>query len=157
MIRPLTMFSLFVTASIGFAGSAPAQYNTQYAPNTYQTNPTYQAAPGAYPSNTNTYQTTPNTQGSYQGTYQGSQPGYQGNQGGQGYQGNAGQGNNQGGYQGNQAACPYGQQFDPRQNRCAPVAASTPSCPAGQQFDQGQNRCIYALPGGVTVPGTVTR
>jgi hypothetical protein len=158
MLRPLTTLSLFLLASIGFAGPALAQYGTQYYPgnyptnpNTYQANPgTYQANPGAYPSNPNTYQTSPNAQGSYQ-TPQGT---YQGNQG---YQGNTGQGYNQGGNQGNQAACPYGQQFDPRQGRCAPVAASIPTCPAGQQFDQGQNRCVYALPGGVTVPGTITR
>jgi hypothetical protein len=149
MKRPLATIGLFLMASIGFAGSVSAQYGTQYYPgnyppnpNTYQANPsTYQANPGAYPSNTN--QAYPKAQGSYQGN--------------QGYQGNTGQSYNQGGYQGNQAACPYGQQFDPRQNRCAPVAASIPTCPAGQQFDQGQNRCIYALPGGVTVPGTITR
>ena len=72
---------------------------------------------------------------------------YQGYQGNQGYQGQ------QGGYQGNQTGCPYGQQFDPRQNRCVTAAAAMPSCPAGQQFDQSQNRCVYTLPGGVTVPG----
>jgi hypothetical protein len=70
------------------------------------------------------------------------------------YQGNQGyQGGQQGGYQGNQTGCPYGQQFDPRQNRCVTAAAAMPSCPAGQQFDQSQNRCVYTLPGGVTVPG----
>ena len=77
-------------------------------------------------------------QGGQQGDYQGNQ-GYPGGQ--------------QGGYQGNQAGCPYGQQFDPRQNRCVTAAAAMPSCPAGQQFDQSQNRCVYTLPGGVTVPG----
>jgi hypothetical protein len=72
----------------------------------------------------------------------------------QGYQGNQGyQGGQQGGYQGNQTGCPYGQQFDPRQNRCVTAAAAMPSCPAGQQFDPSQNRCVYTLPGGVTVPG----
>jgi len=72
----------------------------------------------------------------------------------QGYQGNQGyQGGQQGGYQGNQTGCPYGQQFDPRQNRCVTAAAAMPSCPAGQQFDQSQSRCVYTLPGGVTVPG----
>ena len=72
----------------------------------------------------------------------------------QGYQGNQGYpGGQQGGYQGNQTGCPYGQQFDPRQNRCVTAAAAMPSCPAGQQFDQSQNRCVYTLPGGVTVPG----
>jgi hypothetical protein len=68
----------------------------------------------------------------------------------QGYQGNQGY---PGGYQGNQTGCPYGQQFDPRQNRCTTAAAAIPPCPRGQQFDQSQNRCVYALPGGVTVPG----
>jgi hypothetical protein len=43
------------------------------------------------------------------------------------------------GYQGNQTGCLYGQQFDPRQNRCVTAAAAMPSCPAGQQFDQSQN------------------
>jgi hypothetical protein len=72
----------------------------------------------------------------------------------QGYQGNQGyQGGQQGGYQGNQTGCPYGQQFDPRQNRCVTAAAAMPSCPAGQQFDQSQSHCVYTLPGGVTVPG----
>ena len=72
------------------------------------------------------------------------------------YQGNQGYpGGQQGGYQGNQTACPYGQQFDPRQNRCVTAAAAMPPCPTGQQFDQSQNRCVYALPGGVTVPGSL--
>jgi hypothetical protein len=81
----------------------------------------------------------------HQGYPGGQQGGYQGNQGYPGGQ--------QGGYQGNQTGCPYGQQFDPRQNRCVTAAAAMPSCPAGQQFDQSQNRCVYTLPGGVTVPG----
>ena len=85
------------------------------------------------------------------GTYQGNQ-GYPGGQqgGNQGYPGGQ-----QGGYQGNQTGCPYGQQFDPRQNRCVMAAAAIRPCPPGQQFDQSQNRCVYALPGGVTVPGSL--
>jgi len=87
------------------------------------------------------------TQPQYSPQPQYNSPGPQGNQSYQGGQ--------QGGYQGNQAGCPYGQQFDPRQNRCVTAAAATPSCPTGQQFDQGQNRCVYSLPGGVTVPGSL--
>ena len=127
MARTFVALGLFLATSIGFAGPAPAQYNVQYNPE-----PQY------------------NSPRTYQG-YQGNQ-GYQGQQGG--YQGNQGyQGGQQGGYQGNQTGCPYGQQFDPRQNRCVTAAAAMPSCPAGQQFDQSQNRCVYTLPGGVTVPG----
>jgi len=118
MARTFVALGLFLATSIGFAGPAPAQYNS---PRTYQ-------------------------------GYQGNQ-GYQGGQQG-GYQGNQGYpGGQQGGYQGDQTGCPYGQQFDPRQNRCVTAAAAMPSCPAGQQFDQSQNRCVYTLPGGVTVPG----
>jgi len=96
---------------------------------------------GPAPAQYNNPQYNPQSQYNSPGTYQG----YQGNQGYQGGQ--------QGGYQGNQTGCPYGQQFDPRQNRCVTAAAAMPSCPAGQQFDQSQNRCVYTLPGGVTVPG----
>jgi hypothetical protein len=164
MIRIIAAPGLFLVALIGFAGIAPAQYNPQYTPGVWPTNPSnqgyqgnpggYQAAP-SYPGQPNPNQGNPG-QGYYQGGQQGT---YQGNPG-QGYQGGQQggyQGNPQGTYQGNQVTCPYGQQFDPRQNRCAPVATATPTCPAGQQFDQGQNRCVYTLPGGVTVPGSVTR
>ena len=90
----------------------------------------------------------------YNPQYNNPQPQYSSPRTYQGYQGNQGyQGGQQGGYQGNQTGCPYGQQFDPRQNRCVTAAAAMPSCPAGQQFDQSQNRCVYTLPGGVTVPG----
>jgi hypothetical protein len=124
MARTFVALGLFLATSIGFAGPAPAQYN----------NPQYNPQPQY------------NSPRTYQG-YQGNQ-GYQGGQqgGSQGYPA-------QGGYQGNQTGCPYGQQFDPRQNRCVTAAAAMPSCPAGQQFDQSQNRCVYTLPGGVTVPG----
>jgi len=133
MARTFVALGLFLATSIGFAGPAPAQYNPQY--NNPQYNPQSQY----------------NSPGTYQG-YQGNQ-GYQGGQQG-GYQGNQGYpGGQQGGYQGNQTGCPYGQQFDPRQNRCVTAAAAMPSCPAGQQFDQSQSRCVYTLPGGVTVPG----
>ena len=98
-------------------------------------------APAQYNPQYNNPQYNPQSQYNSPRTYQG----YQGNQGYQGGQ--------QGGYQGNQTGCPYGQQFDPRQNRCVTAAAAMPSCPAGQQFDQSQNRCVYTLPGGVTVPG----
>jgi hypothetical protein len=126
MARTFVALGLFLATSIGFAGPAPAQYN----------NPQYNPQPQY------------NSPRTYQG-YQGNQ-GYQGGQqgGSQGYPGGQ-----QGGYQGNQTGCPYGQQFDPRQNRCVTAAAAMPSCPAGQQFDQSQNRCVYTLPGGVTVPG----
>ena len=129
MARTFVALGVFLGTSIGFAGPAPAQYNNpQYNPQSQYNSPR-----------------------TYQG-YQGNQ-GYQGGQPG-GYQGNQGyQGGQQGGYQRNQTGCPYGQQFDPRQNRCVTAAAAMPSCPAGQQFDQSQNRCVYALPGGVTVPG----
>ena len=131
MARTFVALGLFLATSIGFASPAPAQYNVQYNPQ--YNNPQY------------------NSPGTYQG-YQGNQ-GYQGGQQG-GYQGNQGYpGGQQGGYQGNQTGCPYGQQFDPRQNRCVTAAAAMPSCPTGQQFDQSQNRCVYTLPGGVTVPG----
>jgi hypothetical protein len=128
MARTFVALGLFLATSIGFAGPAPAQYN----------NPQYNPQP----------QYSPQPQYNSPRTYQGNQ-GYQG-----GYQGNQGYpGGQQGGYQGNQTGCPYGQQFDPRQNRCVTAAAAMPSCPAGQQFDQSQNRCVYTLPGGVTVPG----
>ena len=134
MARTFVALGLFLATSIGFAGSAPAQFNAQY-------NPQY-----------NNPQYNPQPQYNSPGTYQGNQ-GYPGGQQG-GYQGNQGYpGGQQGGYQGNQTGCPYGQQFDPRQNRCVTAAAAMPSCPAGQQFDQSQNRCVYTLPGGVTVPG----
>ena len=120
MARTFVALGLFLAASIGFAGPAPAQYNVQYNPQ--YNNPQY------------------NPQPQYN-----SPGGYQGNQGYPGGQ--------QGGYQGNQTGCPYGQQFDPRQNRCVTAAAAMPSCPTGQQFDPSQNRCVYNLPGGVTVPG----
>jgi hypothetical protein len=137
MARKFVALGLFLATSIGFAGPAPAQYNVQYNPQ--YNNPQYNP------------QSQYNSPGTYQG-YQGNQ-GYQGGQQG-GYQGNQGyQGGQQGGYQGNQTGCPYGQQFDPRQNRCVTAAAAMPSCPAGQQFDQSQSRCVYKLPGGVTVPG----
>jgi hypothetical protein len=133
MARTFVVLGLFLATSIGFAGPAPAQYN----------NPQYNPQPQY------------NSPGPYQG-YQGNQGypgGYQGNQGYPGgYQGGYNQGY-PGGYQGNQTGCPYGQQFDPRQNRCTTAAAAIPPCPRGQQFDQSQNRCVYALPGGVTVPG----
>jgi hypothetical protein len=135
--RTFVALGLFLAASIGFAGPAPAQYNNpQYnSPRTYQG-----------------YQGNQGYQGGQQGGYQGNQ-GYPGGQQG-GYQGNQGYpGGQQGGYQGNQTGCPNGQQFDPRQNRCVTAAAAMPSCPTGQQFDQSQNRCVYTLPGGVTVPG----
>src|SRR5947207_2722607 len=143
MARTFVALGLFLAASIGFAGPAPAPYNVQYHPHNTnpQNNPQSQYNP----------QPQYNSPGTYQG-YQGNQ-GYQGGQQG-GYQGNQGYpGGQQGGYQSNQTGCPYGQQFDPRQNRCVTAAAAMPSCPAGQQFDQSQNRCVYALPGGVTVPG----
>jgi hypothetical protein len=159
MARTFVALGLFLATSIGFAGPAPAQYNVQYNPQ--YNNPQYNS-PGTYQG----YQGNQGYQGGQQGGYQGNQGypggqqgGYQGNQGypgGQqgGYQGNQGYpGGQQGGYQGNQTGCPYGQQFDPRQNRCVTAAAAMPSCPAGQQFDQSQNRCVYTLPGGVTVPG----
>ena len=125
MARTYAALVLFPATLIGFTGSVAAQYYTQPQ---YSPQPQYNS-PGPYQGN----------QG-YQGSYQGNQS-YQGGQ--------------QGGYQGNQAGCPYGQQFDPRQNRCVTAAAATPSCPTGQQFDQGQNRCVYSLPGGVTVPGSL--
>jgi hypothetical protein len=147
MARKFVALGLFLATSIGFAGPAPAQYNPQYNP------PPQVNSPGAYPG----YQS---NQGYYPG---GPQGGYQGNQGYYpggpqgGYQGNQGYypGGPQGGYQGNQPGCPYGQQFDPRQNRCVTAAAAMPSCPKGQQYDPSQNRCVYALPGGVTVPGSL--
>jgi hypothetical protein len=134
MTRTFVALGLFLATSIGFAGPALAQYNVQY-------NPQY-----------NNPQYNPQSQYNSPRGYQGNQ-GYQGGQQG-GYQGNQGYpGGQQGGYQGNQTGCPYGQQFDPRQNRCVTAEAAMPSCPAGQQFDQSQNRCVYTLPGGVTVPG----
>ena len=147
MARTFVALGLFVAASIGFAGPASAQYNPQpqynpqyNSPGTFQG---YQGNQGYYPGG---------SQGGYQGYPSGQQGAYPGGQQG-GYQGYpSGQ---QGGYQGNQPGCPYGQQFDPRQNRCVTAAAAMPSCPAGQRFDQSQNRCVYMLPGGVTVPGSV--
>jgi hypothetical protein len=132
MARAFIAFGLFLAILIGFAGPSPAQYNPQPPYNPQYGSPgTSQGYPGGQ-------------QGGYQGYPGGQQGGYQGYPGGQ-----------QGGYQGNQTGCPYGQQFDPRQNRCVTAAAAMPSCPAGQQFDPSQNRCIYVLPGGVTVPGSV--
>ena len=112
MARTFVALGLFLATSIGFAGPAPAQYNPQY--NNPQYNPQSQYNPQPQYNN-------PRTDQGYQGN-----PGYQGGQQG-GYQGNQGY---QGGYQGNQTGCPYGQQFDP-----------------------SQNRCVYNLPGRVTVPG----
>jgi hypothetical protein len=151
MARTFVALGLFLATSIGFAGPAPAQYNVQYNPQ--YNNPQYD--PQSQYNSPRTYQGYQGSQG-YQGGQQGGYQGNQGYPGGQqgGYQGNQGYpGGQQGGYQGNQTGCPYGQQFDPRQNRCVTAAAAMPSCPAGQQFDQSQNRCVYTLPGGVTVPG----
>jgi hypothetical protein len=136
MARTFVALGLFLATSLGFADPAPAQYNTQYNPQ-----PQYNPPPQYNPQY--------NSPGTYQG-YQGNQGYYPGGQqGNQGYPGGQ-----QGGYRGNQTGCPYGQQFDPRQNRCVTAAVAMPSCPAGQQFDQSQNRCVYILPGGVTVPGS---
>jgi hypothetical protein len=148
MARTFVALGLFLATSIGFAGPSPAQFNVQYNPQSpYNPQPQYNST-GPYQG----YQGNQGYQGGQQGGYQGNQ-GYPGGQQG-GYQGNQGYpGGQQGGYQGNQTGCPYGQQFDPRQNRCVTAAAAMPSCPAGQQFDQSQNRCVYTLPGGVTVPG----
>jgi hypothetical protein len=149
MDRTFVALGLFLAISIGFAGPAPAQYNAQYN-NPQYNNPQY-SNPQYNPQSQYNPQPQYNSPRTDQG-YQGNQ-GYQGGQQG-GYQGNQGyQGGQQGGYQGNQTGCPYGQQFDPRQNRCVTAAAAMPSCPAGQQFDPSQNRCVYNLPGGVTVPG----
>jgi hypothetical protein len=163
MARIFIALSLFFATAIGCACPAPAQYNTQYNPQPQYNNPGAhqgnQGYPGGQQGGYQGNQGYPaGQQGGYQGYPGGQQGGYQGYPGGQqgGYQGNQGYpGGQQGGYQGNQPGCPYGQQFDPRQNRCVMAAAAMPSCPQGQQFDQSQNRCVYALPGGVTVPGSL--
>lgn len=149
MARTFVALGLFLATSIGFAGPALAQYNTQYNPQQYNPQPQYYNPQSQYNPQPQYYNPQPqyNPQSQYNPQYNG--PGtYQSNQG---YY----PGGQPGGYQGNQTGCPYGQQFDPRQNRCVTAAAAIPSCPAGQQFDQSQNRCVYTLPGGVTVPGSV--